>query len=109
MISNGAQVDTKDYPVLIDYLVKNFGTPESAGTAADAAAPAAGASDETAKKVLEEACTSCHDLGLVTEARLGKDEWNGMVQSMIAKGAFVSEKDTPILVEYLAKMYGPKK
>ncbi len=25
MVSNGAQVDTKDYPVLVDYLVKNFG------------------------------------------------------------------------------------
>ena len=24
MVSNGAQVDTKDFPVLVDYLVKNF-------------------------------------------------------------------------------------
>ena len=105
MISNGAQVDQKDYPVLIDYLVKNFGTPGAAGAAG---APAA-ANDATAKKLLEDACTSCHDLGLVTEQHLNKDEWLGVVQSMVAKGASVSEKDSPVLVEYLVKMYGPKK
>src|SRR5262245_19403240 len=26
MVSNGAQVEQKDFPVLIDYLAKNFGT-----------------------------------------------------------------------------------
>jgi cytochrome c5 len=103
MISNGAQVDQKDYPVLIDYLVKHFGTPD--------AAPAAGSAsnDAAAKKLLEEACTSCHDLGLVTEAHYTKEEWQGVITSMVAKGASVSEKDSPVLVEYLVKMYGPKK
>jgi cytochrome c5 len=105
MISNGAQVDQKDYPVLIDYLVKNFGTPGAAGAGS---APAA-SNDAAAKKLLDEACTSCHDLGLVSEQHLTKDEWQGIVQSMVAKGASVSEKDSPVLVEYLVKMYGPKK
>jgi cytochrome c5 len=108
MISNGAQVDQKDYPVLIDYLVKNFGTSDAAGApAADSGASAA--NDAAAKKLLEDACTSCHDLGLVTEAHLTKDEWQGVVMSMVAKGATVSEKDSPVLVEYLVKMYGPNK
>ena len=30
MVSNGAQVDMKDFPVLIDYLVKNFGNAKPA-------------------------------------------------------------------------------
>src|SRR5262249_44537622 len=38
MVSNGAQVDAKDMPVLIDYLVKNFGPEKPAGQAAEHAA-----------------------------------------------------------------------
>src|SRR2546425_9442278 len=37
MVSNGAQVDQKDFPVLVDYLVKNFG-PASAKAAGGQAA-----------------------------------------------------------------------
>src|SRR5262245_5320290 len=104
MVSNGAQVDTKDYPVLIDYLVKNFGTAPAGGAATDSAS-----ADAAAKKLLDTACTSCHDLGLVVEQHLGKDEWSGIIQNMVAKGAPVTDKDSPALVEYLVKMYGPKK
>jgi hypothetical protein len=31
-----------------------------------------------------------------------------VVNSMIAKGAAMGEKDAPMLVEYLVKMYGKK-
>jgi cytochrome c5 len=104
MVSNGAQVDSKDMPVLIDYLVKNFG---------DAAKPAgqqaqSGASDADAKKILENSCTTCHDLDLVSGQHLSKDEWQSLVSSMIAKGATLSDKETPVLVEFLAKTYGKK-
>jgi cytochrome c5 len=104
MVSNGAQVDSKDMPVLIDYLVKNFGV---------AAKPAeqqaqSGGSDADAKKLLENSCTTCHDLDLVSGQHLSKDEWQSLVSSMIAKGATLSDKETPILVEYLAKTYGKK-
>src|SRR5881392_4201341 len=34
MVSNGAQVDAKDMPVLVGYLVKNFGPATPAGQAA---------------------------------------------------------------------------
>jgi len=106
MISNGAQVDAKDMPVLIDYLVKNFGTAKPATQD-----PAAGGanSDAAAKKILEGSCTACHDLDLVSDQHLGKDEWQSIVSSMVAKGASVDTKDMPVLVDYLAKTYGPKK
>lgn len=107
MVSNGAQVDTKDYPVLVDYLVKNFGPAKPAG---QAQAPAAGGnSDTAAKKILEDTCTACHDLDLVSDQHLSKDEWQSVVVSMVAKGASLTDKDTPVLVEYLAKTYPPKK
>ena len=104
MVSLGAQVDQKDAPVLIDYLVKNFG-PAGAKPAAGQSA----ASEAETKKLLESACASCHDLGLVSEQHLTKEEWQGVVASMVAKGASLTEKDAPALVDYLAKTYGPKK
>lgn len=110
MVSNGAQVDMKDYPVLIDYLVKNFGPEKPAGgAAADAPAAGGGASDGQAKQVLMDVCTACHDLDLVSDQHLSKDEWQQVVTSMVAKGANLADKDTPILVDYLAKTYPPKK
>src|SRR5438552_16987428 len=48
MVSNGAQVDQKDFPVSIDYLVKNFGK-----QGAQAQAPSGGGNnDAAAKKIL---------------------------------------------------------
>jgi cytochrome c5 len=110
MVSNGAQVDSKDMPVLIDYLVKNFGDAKSAGADAKPAGQQAqsGSSDADAKKLLDNSCTTCHDLDLVSGQHLRKDEWQSLVTSMIAKGATVSDKETPVLVEYLAKTYGKK-
>src|SRR5262249_29175404 len=63
MISNGAQVDQKEYPVLIDYLVKNFGPAGSK----PAGQSQSSSSDADAKKILETGCTACHDLDLVSD------------------------------------------
>jgi cytochrome c5 len=104
MISNGAQVADKDYPVLVDYLVKNFGPEKPGGGQA-----AAGGNDTAAKKMLEDVCTACHDLDLVSDQHLSKDEWQQVVTSMVAKGASLNDKDMPMLVDYLAKTYPPKK
>src|SRR5919201_5102725 len=61
MISNGATIDQKDIPVLVDYLVKNFGP---AGGAKPAGGAPASGGDAAAKMILETACTACHDLDL---------------------------------------------
>ena len=105
MVSNGAQVDTKDFPVLVAYLVKNFGPAAAAGQQAQGGA----SNDAAAKKILDNTCTACHDLDLVSDQHLSKEEWTSIVNSMVAKGAGLEEKDKPGLVDYLAKTYGPKK
>ena len=102
MISNGAQLEDKDKPVLVDYLVKNFG-PQGGQ---QAAAGGSGGGGEPGKMILENACTACHDLDLVMEMKLSKPEWDDLVKSMISKGADVQDKDVPVLVDYLAKTYG---
>src|SRR5437764_2503635 len=102
MVSNGAQVDQKDFPVLVDYLVKNFG-PAGGAKPADGGAGAGG--DAAAKMILETSCTACHDLDLVSDQHLSKEDWQAFVGSMIAKGASVDDKDVRKLVDYLAKTY----
>jgi cytochrome c5 len=110
MVSNGAQVDTKDMPVLIDYLVKNFGAATPAGQQPQAGAGGGSAnSDAAAKKVLSDTCTACHDLDLVSDQHLSREEWLAIVNSMQAKGATLDDKDKPVLVDYLAKTYPSKK
>ena len=105
MVSNGAQVDQKDFPVLINYLVANFGPAKPAGQAPTGGGSGGGNNDAAAKKILEDVCTTCHDLDLVAGQKLTKDEWAAVVGSMVAKGAALEMKDTPVLVEYLAKTY----
>jgi cytochrome c5 len=106
MISNGAQVDDKDKPVLVDYLVKNFGPPGSGQQAAGGGGGGAAGGGDVGKMILENACTACHDLDLVMDMKLSKQEWDDLVKSMISKGAAVEDKDVAVLVDYLAKTYG---
>ena len=68
-----------------------------------------GSNDAAAKKILEDVCTACHDLDLVSDQHLSKEDWTSVVSSMQAKGASLDDKDKPMLVEYLAKTYPPKK
>src|SRR5215475_3119477 len=70
MVSNGAQIDSKDMPVLIDYLVKNFGMAKPAGQAQGGGGAD---NDAAAKKILNDSCTVCHDLDLITGAHMSKD------------------------------------
>jgi cytochrome c5 len=104
MISNGAQLEDKDKPVLVDYLVKNFGPQGGGGQQAAAGGSSGGG--EPGKMILENSCTACHDLDLVMDMKLSKEEWGDLVKSMISKGADVQDKDVPVLVDYLAKTYG---
>ncbi len=59
------------------------------------------------EQILNTSCLACHDLRPVQVTALDKEGWKGVVEAMIDRGAQVSEPDTPVLVEYLAKTYGP--
>src|SRR5947208_8583480 len=82
MISNGATLDQKDMPVLVDYPVKHFGP---AGARVGGAQASGG--DAAAKTLLETACTACHDLDLVQDQHLSNEDWQTLVSSMMSKGA----------------------
>lgn len=66
-------------------------------------APAA----DKGEQILSTSCLACHDLRPVQVTALDKAGWKGVVEAMVDRGAQVSEPDAPVLVEYLAKTYGP--
>jgi len=65
--------------------------------------------DVAGARILNSACTTCHDLGAAigrTEDRAG---WDRIVNGMIGYGANVKDAELPVLVDYLFKKYGPPK
>jgi len=57
--------------------------------------------------LLEERCTTCHNLERTTSVRKTRDEWEKTVIRMVSKGAELNEEEQEILIEYLAETYGP--
>jgi hypothetical protein len=60
------------------------------------------------KSILERACTSCHDLGGLTNFKgfYTEKQWRELVIDMIKGGAEVKEDEIPILAKYLARHFG---
>lgn len=59
------------------------------------------------KKILDDKCTVCHDLSLITEKRASREAWAETVQMMKLSGADVNDAETTTLVDYLAANLGP--
>jgi cytochrome c5 len=105
MVASGATVTDGEMPVLIDYLVKNWG-PGGGGDAAGGGGGGLPAGD--GKKIVEEKCTACHDTDLIMAKHQSKDEWTDTVKIMVASGAAVTDAEMPVLIDYLAKNFGPQ-
>ena len=130
MIDRGASLPDDKIDTLAAYLFKNFGPKDaSAPAAAPAASPATPASPDAAapgtpapakaaavvelpegdgKAIATEDCQACHKLTNLTKAHKSLDDWKDTVQTMIDRGANVPPEKVDILVQYLAKNFGPK-
>lgn len=51
------------------------------------------------------ACSTCHDLNMVTNQRLSPQEWTDVVQTMAAKGAAATPAELREIQRYLARAY----
>jgi cytochrome c5 len=125
MIERGASIPDDKIDTLAAYLAKNFGPQEasaapSAGSAATTPAPATGAApaasaaakpvelpDGEGKEVAVENCQACHKLTNITKSHKDLDDWKETVQTMIDRGANVPPDKVDVLVQYLAKNFGP--
>jgi len=132
MIDRGSRLPDDKIDLLAQYLAANFGPKPAApasdastapGTAApaatltDAAAPSAAAPAKAVvvelpegdgKAIATENCQACHKLTNLTKAHKNLDDWKDTVQLMIDRGANVPPEKVDVLVQYLAKNFGPK-
>jgi mono/diheme cytochrome c family protein len=132
MVDRGARIPDEKIDDLAQYLFTNFGpkpatADANAGAASASPAAAAPSTDSasaapapaTAKAVVElpegdgkaiatENCQACHKLTNLTKAHKDLDDWKDTVQTMIDRGANVPPDKVDVLVQYLAKNFGPK-
>ena len=82
----------------------------SSSTASHAAEPGDELPDGPAKKVLQRACTTCHDLDEVTKFKgyYTRAQWKDIVVTMRDYGAALDEAEMEPLVEYLFAALGKK-
>lgn len=106
MKAKGAEVQDKDIPVLLDYLVKTFGP--DVPLPGDAGGRGQAGPDAAVQNILKSACTQCHNLTRVDSQNLTKPSWQDIVERMKAKGAQISDDDVTNLVEYLFRTHGPQ-
>jgi len=58
------------------------------------------------KELVERACTQCHALEVVLKQRRSRAQWEAKIDTMIAKGAKVSDEDFDVLAAYLTTNFG---
>ncbi len=63
--------------------------------------------DGPGKDTVEKTCTTCHDLGAVTQMNGGPDIWQSVVDDMKSRGADATDADFRTIVQYLSKYFGP--
>lgn len=59
------------------------------------------------KTQTESACVACHSTDMLLQQKMNEKQWTATVEKMTRWGADVSEKDKPVIIEYLAKHFGP--
>jgi len=131
MVTYGANITEAQVPTVAAYLAKAFPVQGTAPAAPPAGTPPAGTPpagtppattppgtppakpaedpDAAGEKILNTACTTCHDLGPITRRADDRAAWESVVYGMVGNGADVKDADIPVLVNYLFKHYGPPK
>jgi len=69
--------------------------------------PAAELPEGDGKAIATEYCQDCHKLSNLTASRKTPDDWHDTVQTMMDRGARLPQDKFDILVQYLAKNFGP--
>jgi cytochrome c5 len=97
MVDRGASLKTAEADQVAAYLAKNFGGDEGRSGAKN-----------RGRKLVEDICSLCHEWQRVKSQELTKEQWSGVIKGMISEGAPVTDEEFDLIVEYLAKNYGPK-
>jgi competence protein ComEA len=58
------------------------------------------------KEKLVKLCVGCHEIDLVVARRHTREEWDGVIEDMIARGSKGTEEEHSMIAEYLSKYLG---
>ena len=78
--------DTAD---VVGYLARNFG-PHDRG-----------------RELVEDICSFCHGLARLQGQAYSRDEWSSVIKGMVTEGAPVTDEEFSLILDYLAKNFGP--
>jgi mono/diheme cytochrome c family protein len=97
----------KDRALLLDWVVAKFG-PDSKPFPRAYVPPEITTffSDAEAQALLTRACTTCHTVDRVNEARFSPDRWRVVTVDMRERGAKVTDEELERLVEWLGRVKG---
>jgi competence protein ComEA len=60
------------------------------------------------KKLVEEICSFCHGLAKLKGQTHTRDEWSSVIKGMVSEGAPVTDEEFSLILDYLAKNFGPE-
>ena len=61
--------------------------------------------DSPEKRLVEQHCVACHDLGRIQNAGGSRSGWAKRLKRMIARGAKLPDQDVPAVSAFLAKQF----
>jgi competence ComEA-like helix-hairpin-helix protein len=65
--------------------------------------------DGEGKAEFQRICVTCHELSVVTNARMSRERWEGMVDDMATRGALGTDEELDKIVDYLSANFGKDK
>lgn len=102
-----AALSADDQTELLDWLVSRFG-PETKPFPRTYIPPEIKTffSDPEARRLLNRACTKCHDIARVETARHDEEGWRALLVDMRERGATLQDEELERLVEWLGRVWG---
>ena len=100
-------VSDKDRDLLLDWVAAKFG-PDSKPFPRTYVPPEITTffSDEEAQALVTRACTTCHSVDRVNDARFSPDRWRVVTVDMRERGARITDEELERLVEWLGRVKG---
>jgi len=59
------------------------------------------------KKLVGEICSFCHSAARIKDHAYTRDEWSSVIKGMVSEGAPVTDEEFSLILDYLAKNFGP--
>ena len=63
--------------------------------------------EDRGRKLVTEICSFCHGLAKLKGQAFTRDEWSNVIKGMVDEGAPVTDEEFSLILDYLAKNFGP--